>query len=48
MELLKQQIPLLYWIIQTLWEILKTASTSLLIFLCFALLVYLYAEAKTA
>lgn len=46
MELLKNQIPLLYWILRTLWEILVTASTSLLIFLCIAFVVCMYSKLK--
>lgn len=46
MELLKTQMPLIYWLLRTLWEVLVTASMSLLTFLCIALIVYLFNMAK--
>ena len=46
MELLKRQMPLIYWLLRTLWEVLVTALMTLLSFLCFALIVYLFNMAK--
>ena len=46
MELLKEQAPLLYWIINTLWDVFVAASMSLIIFLCIFLVVYIINMAK--
>lgn len=47
MELLKNELPLIYWLLHTLWEVLVAASTCLIIFLCILFAVYLFNRVRT-
>ena len=46
MELLKTQMPIVYLILRTLWDLFVVASMCLIISLCIFLAVYLFNLAK--
>lgn len=46
MELLKAQMPIVYLILRTLWDLFVVASMCLIISLCIFLIVYLLNLAK--